>query len=101
MDRLHAACDRIAPQFAVHTTRLAPGVTLGTAALKADTDHELQLEWSDSEKGMCRLTLDGKPAGTLPLRNASVNGLSYLHIIADGNKPGAAIQLISAAAEVK
>ena len=101
MDRLHAACDRIAPQFAVHTTRLAPGVTLGTAALKADTDHELQLEWSDSEKGMCRLTLDGKPAGTLPLRNPSVNGLSYVHIIADGNKPGPAIQLISAAAEVK
>ena len=101
MDRLHAACDRTAPQFAVHTTRLAPGVTLGTATLKADTDHELQLEWSDSEKGMGRLTLDGKPAGTLPLRNASVNGLSYLHVIADGNKPGPAIQLISAAAEVK
>ncbi len=101
MDRLHAACDRTAPQFAVHTTRLAPGVTLGTATLKADTDHELQLEWSDSEKGMCRLMLDGKPAGTLPLRNASVNGLSYLHVIADGNKPGPAIQLISVSAEVK
>ncbi len=101
MDRLHAACDRTAPQFAVHTTRLAPSVTFGTAALKADTDHELQLEWSDSEKGACRLTLDGKPAGTLPLRNPSVNGLSYLHVIADGNKPGAAIQLISVTAEVK
>lgn len=101
MDRLFNACDRTAPPFATHTTRLAPGVTLGTVALKADTDHELQLEWSDSQKGLCRLTLDGKPAGTLPLRHASVNGLSYLHIIADGNKPGAAIQLISATAEVK
>ncbi len=48
-----------------------------------------------------RLTLDGKPAGTLPLRNASVNGLNYLHVIADGAKPGPAIQLISVEAEVK
>ena len=101
MDRLHAACDRTAPQFAVHTTRLAPGAAIGTSSLRADTDHELALEWSDSEKGTCRLTLDGKPAGTLPLRNPSVNGLSYLHVIADGNKPGPAIQLISVAAEVK
>lgn len=101
MDRLHAACDRTAPQFAVHTARLAPGTLLGTASLRADTDHELTLEWTDSEKGACRLTLDGKPAGTLPLRNASVNGPSYLHVIAAGDKPGPAIQLISAAAEVK
>ena len=101
MDRLHAACDRTAPQFAVHTTRLAPGTRLGGTSLQADTDHELALEWSDTERGACRLTLDGKPAGTLPLRNPSVNGLSYLHVIADGDKPGAAIQLIAVSAEVK
>lgn len=101
MDRLHAACDRTAPQFAVHTTRLAPGASLGGVPLRPDTDHELTLEWSDTERGVCRLTLDGKPAGTLPLRNPSVNGPSYVHVIADGDKPGPAVQLISVAAEVK
>lgn len=101
MDRLHAACDRAAPQFAVHTLLLAPGKPIGTATPRADTDHELILEWSDSERGACRLTLDGKPAGTLSLRNASVNGISYLHVISAGDRPGDAIQLISAAAEVK
>jgi len=101
MDRLHAACDRTAPQFTVHTTRLAPGEKLGTSTLRADTDHELTLEWSDSERAVCRLSLDGKPAGTLPLRNPSINGLSYVHVIADGDKPGPAIQLISVSADVK
>ncbi len=102
MDRLHAACDRTAPSFATFTLRLAPGAALGGVAPRADTDHELTLEWTGTEKGAtCAVRLDGKPAGTLPLANAAVNGVSYLHVIADGDKPGPAIRLERAAAEVR
>jgi len=102
MDRLHAACDRTAPEAALFTLRLAPGISLGTASAKADTDHELVLEWAGTARGAtCRATLDGKPAGTLPLRNPSPNGASYLHVISAGDRPGPAIQLEKVAAEVR
>ena len=102
MDRLFAACDRSAPDFAVYTLRLAPGAKLGPAVLKPDTDHELLLEWSGTgPEGECRISLNGKPAGTLSLKNPSPNGLSYLHFIAAGDKPGPGIQIESVAAEIR
>lgn len=100
MDRLHAACDRTAPDGAVFTVRLAAEATLGAASPRAETDHELALEWTGTERGAtCALTLDGRPAGQLPLRKPAPNGVSYLHVIADGDKPGPSIQVIGADAE--
>ena len=100
MDRLFNACDRSAPEAAVFTTLLAPGANLGSAALKSGRDHRLLLEWSGTAAGSsCRLTLDGKPAGTLALKNPAPNGLSYLHFIAAGDSPSPGIQIESVAAE--
>lgn len=102
MDRLFAACDVTAPDSAVFTIHLAPGETIGNSTLKPDTDHSLLFEWSGTGEGdECRLTLDGKPAGTLPLNNRAPNGLSYLHFIAAGKEPGPGIQIQQAAAEVR
>jgi hypothetical protein len=101
-DRLFAACDRTAPGQSAFTVALAPGRRLGGGALAADTDHVLTVEWTGTGRGaVASVTLDGKPAGELPLRNAAPNGLSYLHVIADGDKPGPAIQLERASAEVR
>ncbi len=98
MDRLFNACDRTAPDFAAYTVKLAPGAN----GCKADTDHTLVLDWSGTGKGAaCRLTLDGKPAGTLALKNAAPNGLSYLHFIAAADKPGPGVLLESVGAEVR
>jgi len=101
-DRLFAACDRTAPEQSVFTLALAPGRNLGGGLLATDTDHELTMEWTGTERGaVARLTLDGRSAGTLPLRNVSPNGPSYLHVIAAGEHPGPAIQLVRVAAEVR
>ena len=53
MDRLHAACDRAAPQAAQFTQRFVPGGHNGS--LRTDTDHELALEWTGVARGAtCR-----------------------------------------------
>lgn len=102
MDRLFAACDVTAPDSAVFTLRLAPGEKIGNTTLKPDTDHALLLEWSGTGEGdQCRLSLDGKPAGNLSVKNPAPNGLSYLHFIAAGKEPGPGIQIQQAAAEVR
>ena len=100
MDRLFAACDVTAPDFAAYGVRLAPGVRLGSAILQADTDHTLIFEWSGARTGdSCRVSLDGASAVTLALKNPAPNGLSYLHFISAG--PGPGIQLQSVEAEVR
>ena len=102
MDRLFAACDVTAPEFATFTVRLAPGGRIGTVSLKADTDHTILLEWRNADSGgECRISIDAKPAATLPLKDPAPNGVSYLHFIAAGGQPGPAIQLESVAAEVR
>lgn len=102
MDRLFSACDRTAPDFAAYTLRLAPGEKLGTVTLKSETDHELQLEWSGTEpKSTCRLTLDGRSAGSLTIKNPAPNGLSYLHLIVAGEQPAPGIQIESVTATVR
>lgn len=94
MDRLFNACDRTAPDFAAYTVRLAPDAV----SYKPDIDHTLELVWQGTT---CRLTLDGKSAGMLPLKNPAPNGLSYLHFIAAGDKPGPGMLLESVSAEVR
>jgi hypothetical protein len=102
MDRLFAACDVTAPDFATCTVHLRPGGRIGSAILQADTDHTLLFEWSGTGTGdVCRVSLDGKPAGTLALKNPAPNGLSYLHFIAAGKEPGPGIQIQSVEAEVQ
>lgn len=98
MDRLFNACDRTAPDFAAYTVRLAPGGN----GMKPDTDHTLDLDWTGTSSGAsCRLTLDGKPAGSLPLKKPAPNGLSYLHFISAADKPGPGVLLESVGAEVR
>lgn len=102
MDRLFSACDRTAPDFAAYTLRLAPGEKIGAVVLKSETDHELELQWSGTEaNATCRLSLDGQSATVLPLKNAAPNGLSYLHLIAAGDKPEPGVLLESVTAEVR
>jgi len=102
MDRLFSACDRTASDVSVYTLRLAPGDPPGSVALKPDTDCMLLLEWSGAESGgACRVSVDGRPAGTLHPRHPAPNGVSYLHIVAAGSKPGPGIQLETVDAEVR
>lgn len=102
MDRLFSACDRTAPGFAAYTIELAPGTKLGSTSLKTETDYELRLEWSGTEaKAACRVSLDGHPFGMLALKHPAPSGLSYLHLISAGDKPGPGIQLEHVTAEVR
>lgn len=102
MDRLFAACDVTAPEFAAFTVLLKPGAELGAATLRPDTDYALLFEWSGTGSGgECRVSLNGKPAGTLALKNPAPNGLSYMHFIAAGDEPGPGVQIENVAAEVR
>lgn len=102
MDRLFSACDVTAPQAAIFTLLLAPGAKVGKAVLRADTDHSILLEWTGTATGdLCRISIDGKHAGEIPIRNPTPNGISYLHFSVAGTTPGPGIQIESAAAEVR
>ncbi len=102
MDRLFAACDVTAPDFAVFSTLLALGTNLGAATLREDTDHALLFEWTGTEEGgTCRVSLDGTHVTTLDVKNPAPNGLSYLHFIVAGDEPSPGIQVESVAAEVR
>ncbi len=102
MDRLFNACDVTAPRFAAFTLGLAPGRKLGAVTLRPDVDHALRLDWSGTTPGSaCRITLDGQPAGELPLRQPAPNGVSYLHVIAAATEPRPGILLEGVTAEVR
>ncbi|MFY7818182.1 MAG: exo-alpha-sialidase [Akkermansiaceae bacterium] len=91
-DRLFNACDRTTPQLACGSWLLAPGQPFGNLRLLDEHDYTLLLEWKGtSSKDLCRVSLDGKFIGASPWKNASFHGLSYIHLIAAGDKPGSSI----------
>jgi hypothetical protein len=55
--------------------------------------YELRLDW-DVSKGECRVAVDGKEALTLPLRQPTANGVSYLRLRSTAAAPDLAGMLI-------
>lgn len=91
-DRLFNACDRTAPQFACGSWLLEPGKAMGKEILRSDHDYTLLIDWKGTSANQgCRLSLDGKPVGEMKWSHPSVHGLSYIHLIAAGEKPGPSI----------
>ncbi len=84
-DRMLNPCDPSAPVRAVFSGKLAPGVKLGNATLKADTDYKVTLRFKGNR---CAIYINKgqKPVGSLDFKNQTKVGLNYLHFIAAEDK---------------
>ena len=64
-------------EFAVYQVGLGADGGIGNASLVPDKWHDVRLEW-DLSRSKCLLWVDEKPAGEVPLRNKTLNGISYI-----------------------
>ncbi len=80
-DRMLNPCDTSAPERAVFTIKLAPGLKLGKTTLKEDTCYEVRLRFKGSK---CALYLNGSKTASASVKcaNPTQVGLNYLHFIA-------------------
>lgn len=66
-------------EFAVFQAVIDRNGRVGSATLPADEWAILRFDW-DLSQSQCQLTVNGQPAGTLPVRHQTLNGLSYLRL---------------------
>ena len=79
-DRSFKPTDDNSERLAVFTTRIMPDGQLGDGPrLAVDAWHTLTFAW-DLAAGRCAVSIDGKQALALRQRNATGNGLCYLHL---------------------
>src|SRR5690606_38090553 len=72
----------------------------GEQTLEAGRWYDLTLSW-DLAAGACNLHVDGHPAGTLPLRQPTLNGVSYVRFrSAAGEVDPAGMLIDSVAVEI-
>lgn len=94
-DRLFNACDETTEKFAVYTMSLIPGVKLRNRRLRTGKSYTLTLKWNGvkGKESDCKVFVDKsrKPALTLPVKNSSPNGLSYIHLISNAENPDAGV----------
>jgi hypothetical protein len=87
-DRFFDPAEAAGRDFAVFAAPLATAGKFGAVALTPDRWHELTLAW-DLTKGRCTLSVDGRPAGEVPLAHETLNGISYVrfHALAQKRDP--------------
>ena len=81
LDRWLNPTDPTVSQLAMcHIDIAADGTGTVVGQLSPGQWHTLSFAWKSIDLGaLCALTLDGKPAGTLPIQRRALHGLSYLH----------------------
>ncbi len=104
-DRLFNACDPTTKEFAMYTLNLKPGMRLGKTILKPGVSYSLTFKWTNvTEEGKpgCKIYLSGNkgPVKSLPLVNASPNGISYIHLISTAKTADEGLLLESVKANV-
>ena len=101
-DRLFNACDVEVVRYAIFTGVLEPGGVFGSERLEAGRWYTMSLEWGGvTGQAVCRITLDGAPAGTWRLNRESPNGISYLHFVSTADGPDEGMIVDAVRAEVR
>lgn len=103
-DRLFNACDETTEHLAVYSMTLKPGMKFGNEKLRAGKTYTLTFKWDGvhDKKSSCQVYIDKskKPGLTLPLKNTSPNGLSYIHLISKAEKTDGGIFIESVEANI-
>ncbi|MCO6457345.1 MAG: exo-alpha-sialidase [Pirellulaceae bacterium] len=76
-DRMFDPANDFGEQFAIFQAAIERDGQLGEARLRPGTWHDVTLKW-DLSAAQCELQVDGRPAGRLPLRCPTLNGISYV-----------------------
>ncbi|MBI3462023.1 MAG: exo-alpha-sialidase, partial [Planctomycetes bacterium] len=76
-DRMFDPANDYGEELAVFRADLGADGRVGDAVLQPDHWHEVTLKW-DLKLPECQVMVDGMPAGKLSLRNATLNGISYV-----------------------
>ncbi len=87
-DRMFDPGNDFGEEFAVFRVGIGANGTIGSTRLMAGRWHDVQLNW-DLDKRTCRLLVNGQPAGDVPLRNKSLNGISYVRFRSAAKKTDA------------
>ncbi len=76
-DRMFDPASDLGEQLAVFRLDIDGDGRLGTAQLQPQRWYDVTLQW-DLSGDVCELTVDGQPAGSIPLLNPTLNGISYV-----------------------
>jgi hypothetical protein len=76
-DRFFDPANDAGEEFAVFRVDIGADGGLGTARLDTDKWHDVRLQW-DLSSDRCALFVDDQPAGDVPLRHKTLNGISYV-----------------------
>lgn len=76
-DRMFDPTNDEGERLAVFSLPIDPDGRCGDQTLETGRWYDLTLSW-DLDAGTCNLQVDGQPAGMLPLRHSTLNGLSYI-----------------------
>jgi hypothetical protein len=85
-DRMFDPCNDFGEEFAVFRVGIGSDGKMGDKRLTAGQWHDVRLSWNLGTQ-TCQLSVDGQPAGSVPLRNESVNGVSYVRFRSAATKP--------------
>lgn len=75
-DRMFDPVNDYGEQFSVFHIELTPESELGTV-LKPETWHDISLRWNLG-KSECLVSVDDQPVARFPIKNQSINGISYV-----------------------
>ncbi|MGL4854756.1 MAG: sialidase family protein [Lentisphaeria bacterium] len=101
-DRLFNGCDETTHMYAIYTLPIRIGGRIGRTVLAANKWYSLTFNWNGvGEKSVCKLSLDGKPAGEIKLNKTSPNGVSYFHLVSTAETADSGIIIESVNAKVK
>lgn len=76
-DRMFDPCNELGEEFAVFRVGIGADGEIGNTRVTPGEWHNVRLNWNLGTK-TCDLSVNGQPAGKVPLRNESINGISYV-----------------------
>jgi hypothetical protein len=76
-DRMFDPANDYGEEFAIFQVGIGADDRIGNASLLPGEWHDVRLEW-DLSGAKCLLSVDDKQVGEVPLRNKTLNGISYI-----------------------
>ncbi|MCA9174044.1 MAG: exo-alpha-sialidase [Planctomycetales bacterium] len=88
-DRMFDPVNDQGEELSIFRVALEGDGRIGEVQVEREKWIDVRLEW-DLGKQVCQLSVDGRPAGQLPLRHPTLNGISYLRLRSAAREPDSA-----------